>query len=183
MEQKGFSAGVLPGGLRGKQEIKILVCYMVNRFPNKLAKSDINNILQNYGLANYFETSQAFDEMVSAENIFKDENGLFYVSKSGEMIANELAGNLPLSVKEKAINGTEEYFKRVKSEKENKVTIKKNERGYDVTCSVLDGKFEMLKIKIYAPDIEAAMLIKNNFYKSPGNLYRNILAQLAAPED
>ena len=74
MKFDAFSAGVLPGGLRDKQEIKILICYLFNNFSQAMSKSDVAGILQSCGLVNYFETSQAFEEMVSAHNIIKNED-------------------------------------------------------------------------------------------------------------
>ena len=178
MSKKAFSAGVLPGGLQDRQEIKILICYIFNHFSFPLAKSDIADILQNYGLANYFETSQAFEEMVSANNIIKYDDRKYIISDTGKMIVEELSRNIPLTVREKAVKAVEEHFTRMKSEKENKVTIRKNANGYDVTCSVLDGDFEMMKLKLYAPDIVAATTIKNNFYKNPGEIYSDLLHKL-----
>ena len=182
MDKKAFSAGVLPGGLQDRQEIKILICYIFEHFSFPLAKSDIADILQNYGLANYFETSQAFEEMVSANNIIKYDDKKYVISKTGKMIVEELSRDIPLTVREKAIKAVEEHFHRMKSEKENKVTIRKSEHGYDVTCSVLDGDFEMMKLKLYAPDILAATTIKNNFYKNPSEIYSDILYRLTFSE-
>lgn len=182
MEHKAFSAGVLPGGLRDRQEIKILICYIYNHFSCPIAKSFITDILQNYGLANYFETSQAFEEMVSAKNIIRDDEDNYVISETGKMIAEELSRNIPLTVREKAVKAVEEYFKRLKSEKENKATIRKCEKGYEVTCSVLDGSFEMMRLKLYAPDMLAATMIKSNFYKNPSEIYSEILKKLASSE-
>ena len=182
MEHNAFSAGVLPGGLTDRQEIKILICYIFDNFSCPLAKSDITDILQNYGLANYFETSQAFEEMVSAHNIMKESDDKYVISETGKMIVEELYKSLPLTVREKAVKAVEEHFNRLKSEKENKVVIRKSEKGYEITCSVLDGKFEMMKLKLYAPDILAATTIKNNFYKNPSEIYNDILRKLTAIE-
>ena len=182
MDHKAFSAGVLPGGLNDRQEIKILICYLFDHFSCPVSKSFITDTLQNYGLANYFETSQAFEEMVSAKNIIKDDENNYVISQTGKMISEELSGNLPLTVREKAVKAGEEYFKRLKSEKENKATIRRCEKGYEVTCSILDGNFEMMRLKLYAPDMLSATMIKNNFYRNPSEIYSEILKKLTSSE-
>lgn len=178
MKFDAFSAGVLPGGLRDTQEIKILICYIFSNFSQPLSKSTVAGTLQNCGLANYFETSQAFEEMVSAHNILKNEDGGYTISETGKMVSDELSRSLPLTVREKAIKAVEEDLARKKSEEENKVIMRKIGNGYEVICSVLDGKFEMMKLKLYAPDIIAASTIKDNFYKNAGDIYCDIISKL-----
>lgn len=185
MEKNTFTEGIYPGGLNNKQEIKILICFILDKLSKPLKKSDITVILQNYGLANYFEASQAFSEMVANHNIITDEtdNNYYVIAESGKMIVEELSNTLPASVKEKALKSAELYLERVKSEQENKVTIKKNDWGYSVTCSVSGGEFNMLELTLYAPDINAASTIRDNFYKDPGNVYHNIIFMLTTDND
>lgn len=178
MDTQTFSAGVVPGGLRNKRDIKILICFLLGSLKKPLIKSDVICVLQEYGLANYFEASQAFDETVSGGNIVSDDTGYCELTSSGEMIAEELSGDLPFSVKEKVLISAEQYFNRVKNEKENKVSIKKTELGYSVTCTVSGGEFDMMNIMVYAPDMNSACAIRDNFYKNPSDFYHKIMAFL-----
>ncbi len=177
-----FSAGVAPGGLRDIQEIKILICYIFDKLDIHLRKSDITAILQNYALANYFEVSQAFSQMVLNNNLSIDpeDSNYYLITPSGKMISEELSDNLPLTVKEKALKSAENYLKRLKTEKENTVNIKKTPFGYTVNCKVSGGDFNMLEIKLYAPDITAATVIKNNFYKMPEKIYEDVVSMLTS---
>lgn len=180
MDKDTFNEGVSLGGLNEKQEIKILICFILDRLAKPLKKNDVTSILQNYGLANYFEASQAFSEMVVNNNICPDENdeNCYTITESGRMIVEELSGTLPATVKEKALKSAELYLERVKSEQENKVSITKNSMGYSVKCSVSDGEFNMLELTIYAPDITAASVIRDNFYKNPSEIYYSIMSLL-----
>ena len=177
MESKAFSAGVIPGGLRDKNEIKILICYIISKLNATLNKSDIVLVLQAYGLANYFEVSEAFFDLESSGSIKNGEKG-YEITPQGEMIVNELSKNLPLVVKDKALRAMKSYEERVKIEKENKVTVCESKYGYDVTCSVSGGEFDMMKLTLYTPDKEFADAIKSNFYKNPGKIYNKILSLL-----
>ncbi len=180
MEKDTFTEGVYPGGLNKKQEIKILICFILDKLKKPLKKSDITSILQNYGLANYFEASQAFSEMVANNNIAADQedNNYYVITESGKMIVEQLSDTLPASVKEKTLKSAELYLERVKSEQENKVTIKKTGWGYNVTCSISGGDFNMLELMLYAPDINAASMIRDNFYKNPGEIYNGVISML-----
>lgn len=184
MENNTFTEGVQPGGLNDKQEIKILICFIMDKLDKPLKKSDITSILQNYGLANYFEASQAFSEMVINASIVADEQDSSYyvITESGKMIVEELSKSLPVTVKEKALKNAESYLERARSEQENKVTIKKTGNGYNVTCSVSGGEFDMLKLTLYAPDINTSSVIRDNFYKDPGEIYNNIISILTSDD-
>lgn len=175
-----FSAGVAPGGLRNIQEIKILICYIFDKINTPLRKSDVSAILQNYSLANYFEASQAFSQMVLNKNlsVCPEDSNYYVITPSGKMISEELGDNLPLTVRENALKSAKAYFKRLKTEKENTVNIKKTQFGYTVNCKVSGGEFNMLEIKLYAPDITAATVIKNNFYKMPEKIYESVVSIL-----
>lgn len=180
MEQNAFTAGISPGGLTNNQEIKILICFLFDKVKFPLKKNDVTSVLQNYGLANYFEASQAFAEMEANKNIVlnSEETGEYSITPSGKIIVEELADMIPRSVREKALKSVDLYMSRLKSEKENKVLIKKNPRGYDVICKISGGEFNMLELKIYAPDMLEATIIRDNFYKSPETLYREIMSYL-----
>ena len=180
MEQNAFTAGIHPGGLTNHQEIKILICFLLDKIKFTLKKNDITSILQNYGLANYFEASQAFSEMVANNNIVLDseESGEYSITPSGKMIVEELSDMIPVSIREKALKSVDSYMSRLKSEQENKVIIKKNPRGYDVICKISGGEFNMLELKIYAPNLMEATIIRDNFYRSPETLYREIMTYL-----
>ena len=46
MEFDALTAGVKPGGLRSKQDIKLLICYLLSSIPQGLSKTDLINVLQ-----------------------------------------------------------------------------------------------------------------------------------------
>ena len=175
MVSKAFSAGVAPGGLRDKNEIKILICYIVEKMEIPLEKNDIILVLQAYGLANYFEVSEAFSDLESNGSIEKVDEKIS-ITPQGKIIVEELSQKLPATVRDKALKIIKAYGERMKIEKENKVIIRENKYGFDVTCIVSGGNFDMLKLTLYAPDKEFANTIKNNFYKNPGQVYNYILS-------
>ena len=175
MVSKAFSAGVVPGGLRDKNEIKILICYIIEKIQTPLEKNDIILVLQAYGLANYFEVSEAFWDLESNGSI-KHNSGAIEITPQGKIIVEELSKKLPSTVRDKALKSIQHYIERMKIEKENKVIIRENKCGFDVTCIISGGNFDMLKLTIYAPDKEFANTIKNNFYKNPGKVYEYILS-------
>ena len=180
MKSNAFSAGVNPGGLRSLQEIKLLICYILSTINAEIKKSDLISALQNAGISNYFETSEAFSDLISNKNLVETaKEEIYKVSESGKVIAEQLSGSLPHSVKIKSLEAINSFIKTEKSRSENTVKIEKSSKGYNVTCNISsDEKFDLMSFTIYVPEIEQAAKVKRNFYKNPGIVYRTMLALL-----
>lgn len=175
-----FTAGVAPGGLTDKNDIKLLICYVLSGIDNSLSKDDIISILKDNNLANYFEASDAFSDLISKGLIYieNDNDKLYTVTKEGKMIAKQLDISLPISVREKALKAALNILAKAKIQKENTVTIEKNDLGYLVNCNISGGNFNLMSLSLYVPDIMQANMVKDNFHKDPEILYSTMLAIL-----
>lgn len=182
-DKNSFSEGVEPGGLRSKQDVKILICYMFDKI-GQMRKQDALSALQEKGLVNYFVAGEAFSELLSGNNIkFDEASGKYAVSDSGKLISEQLSGSLPKSVRENAIICCENTLQRIKNEEENRAKIEKNDFGYNVSCSISGGDFDLLKFSIYVPDMQQAENVKNNFRNDPEGLYHAVLSVLTRKKE
>lgn len=175
-----FDEGVSLGGMRSKTEIRTLICYMLKSVGSPMRKDTIVNALMEKGLANYFETSSSFDDLVRNGNIelADADKNLYKNTSNGDMIATQLEDTLAPTVKERAIECALSLLRQEQIESENKVTITKCENGYNVTCKISGGDMELLNFTLYVPDITQARLIRKNFYKNPDMFYSVMIAML-----
>ena len=175
-----FDEGVSLGGMRSKTEIRTLICYMLKSVGSPMRKDTIVNALMEKGLANYFETSSSFDDLVRNGNIelTDADKNLYKNTSNGDMIATQLEDTLAPTVKERAIECALSLLRQEQIESENKVTITKCENGYNVTCKISGGDMELLSFTLYVPDITQARLIRKNFYKNPDMFYSVMIAML-----
>lgn len=175
-----FDEGVSLGGMRSKTEIRTLICYMLKSVGSPMRKDTIVNALMEKGLANYFETSSSFDDLVRNGNIelADTDKDLYKNTSNGDMIATQLEDTLAPTVKERAIECALSLLRQEQIESENKVTISKCENGYNVTCKISGGDMELLSFTLYVPDITQARLIRKNFYKNPDMFYSVMIAML-----
>lgn len=180
MSSNEFVAGVTPGGMHSKNDIKLLICYVLASVKCGISKADILSILQENRFANYFEAIDAFSDLLENNNIYcNDESANTYtVTKSGKLISDQLDVSLPLSVRERALSAALKVQSRVKREKENDVTIKKADCGYFVTCNVSGGDLNLMSTTLYVPDMMQAKMVKENFQKNPDILYNAMLSIL-----
>ena len=175
-----FDEGISLGGMRSKTEIRTLICYLYKSVGLPMTKDSVVNALMEKGLANYFETSSSFDDLVRNGNIkmTDEDKKLYFITENGDMIATQLEDTLAPTVKERAIECALSLLKREQIESNNKVTISKAENGYTVTCRISGGDMELLRFSLYVPDINQARLIRKNFYKDPDMFYSVMIAML-----
>lgn len=175
-----FDEGISLGGMRSRTEIRTLICYMYKSVGVPMSKDAVVNALMEKGLANYFETSSSFDDLVRNGNIeLKDEEKkLYFNTDNGNMIAIQLEDTLAPTVKERAVECALSLLKQERVESENKVTIEKSDNGYTVTCRISGGDMELLSFSLYVPDKQQARIIRKNFYKNPDMFYSVMIAML-----
>lgn len=178
MERDAFTGGVEPGGLWSKNDIRILLCYILANVNGPLSQEDISQIIQGKALANYFEAGDALASLLEQGNVARDEQGLYTVTPAGREIAQNLDAVLPLSVRDKALEAALRLMAEARARRENRVDIEETESGFRVTCHISGGKLDLMAISLYVPDKAQAQLVEKNFYKDPEGVYRLLLASL-----
>ncbi len=175
-----FDEGVILGGVRSKNEIRTLICYLYASVKTPMDKETVVEIIQAKGLANYFETSACFDDLIAHNNLAPtDENKKLYdITDNGRMVSEQLESTLANSVKEKAYTCALALLEKRRIEKENAVTISKTDKGYNVNCRISGGDVDLISIDIYAPDNKQAKVIKKNFHNNPELLYKVIMGTM-----
>lgn len=177
MKFDAFSAGIEPGGLRNTKEIRILICYLLVSIDAPLRKEDIIAILQENGLANYFEITTALSDLADKGSIITD-NGLCAAGESARLIAKQLDGSIPTAVRERTMAAALKLLAQVKRERENTVDITQTAHGCQVTCHISGGDMELMSVSLYVPDLQQASVVKRNFHDNPNMIYQAMLAVL-----
>ena len=133
MKQDAFSAGVEPGGLWHKNDIRILLCYIMASVGAPLSRQDLSRIIQEKGLANYFEAEDALASLVAQGNVAQEPDGCYTVTAAGREIAHSLDATLPLSVRDKALKAAFTLLAHAKAQREKQVALRVTETGLQVT--------------------------------------------------
>lgn len=178
MDYDAFTGGIEPGGLRTKNDIRILICYILNSVKAPLSRTDLSRILQEKSLANYFEVNDAISSLSAHGNITVDDDGCCLIQPTGAEIADSLDVTLPLSVRDKALEAALMLLSSAKIERENAVEIEKTPYGYNVTCHISGGEMDLMKISLYVPDLFQARMVKKNFHRNPGSIYKLLLSSI-----
>ncbi len=182
-----FDEGIAPGGLRSKYEIKTLICYLYYSVKENMSRDLIIEAIREDELANFFEVSAAFDELVADRNLIEcasdGSETVYSLSDNGKMIAEQLDSTLAYSVKDKAVRCALKLLADRKTARENFVDIERTESGFNVKCTVSGGDIDLLSFTLYAPDIEQAEIIKKSFLSYPSTVYKTMLALMTKDRD
>ncbi len=170
------------GGIRSTEKIKIIICYILVNTEDALSRSAIQSALYDNGIANYFEISQAIDDLLKVGAI-KEENTLLEVSEKGVQIAKDLKDELSVYIKNKATRAAALTVLHEKRQKENNIAITKiaaNKYRLDITMhSGLNSESEkLLSLSVFVTDELQAQTMKQSFINNPVKLYEKVIEAL-----
>ena len=182
MEYDAFDAGIELGGLRNRDDIRLLVCYLLKSVDSPMTRQMLNEAMQEDGLANYFEVGQAIEELLKTGNITADilgDDEVISVTEKGREAAEMLQTSLPKTVREKAVNSAIRLITKARVERENQIEVKKEENGgYTITFTLFDKKTQFMKLSVYVCDSLQLEQVKQNFINDPVKVYSTIITSL-----
>jgi hypothetical protein len=165
------------GGLYDRNDVKLLILYLLKNISKPLSSTNICDILLRYGLADYFVIAEAIEELIATCLVERIDECL-YITGNGEKTIEQLLKNIPLSVREKAMGSALETLSVIKKESQLLTDIKKTEEGYTVKCTIMDEGAEMLSVSLFVGNEFQAQIIQRNFLKNPESIYKGIIAEV-----
>lgn len=180
-EFDALSDGVEPGGLRNKDDIKVLICYLLNSARGRVPRDLIGDVMQDQGIANYFEAMDAVSELLQNGNITSDLDGekeYLEITDSGKRAVLQIEYTLPKTVREKAVRSMLKFLTLERNERENNVKIEPVNDGYSISFTMSDADTVLMELHMFVPDSDEAQKLKQNFIEDPARVYSTILAAL-----
>lgn len=182
MEFDAFDAGIELGGLRNRDEIRLLVCYLLKAIDKPISRTQINDAMLSNGLANYFEINQAIAELLKNGSIdmqLENDEETLVITERGREIADTLETSLPKTVREQAVNSAIKLMTMAKRMRENKIeTEKLPGGGYNVTFGLQSGEETLMQLTVFVADSMQLEMVKKNFLEDPVKLYSSIITAL-----
>ena len=175
-----LTQGIEPGGLTTSHETRSLICYLFRSLRSELTAEQVNDILQEDGLVNYFELSCAVADLTRSGHLSLSKDGKrLSITEKGIGAANTFEKTLPFTVKEKAVRAGIKLLARQKRDRENKVEIVPCENGCTLNIKMLlDQNNDLLNLSMLLPDRAQAQVMKEQFLSDPELFYKGILALL-----
>lgn len=177
---QGFDAGVEPGGLYSSHEIKLLIGYLLIGAGEPMPRGDVLDVICGGGMANFFNTSAAIDELIQLDNLIEQDDGTLLLTETGSQAASLLADRLPYTLRERSVAAALRLLSRRRHERDNDVTIVPAEgtNGFVVTCTVGKEQPPLLSFSLLVADEYQADMVRENFLRDPLLLYQSTLSVL-----
>ena len=182
MSQDSFKAGIEPGGLTSRSEVRSLICYLASCYDKPIPKSVLLDALTYTGIANYFDIIESISDLLNAKLIHEEDDG-YLISNDGLYVVDALYRELPLTIREKAIEATRQNLLLYYKTQQHAAIIEKIKDGYLVHCSIKDSSTTFFSLSLYAPTFEYAKNIKRNFILNAENIIGTIISQMTSGED
>lgn len=180
-EFDALSDGIEPGGLRNKDDIKVLICYLLKSARGRVSRDLLGDVMQDQGIANYFEAMDAVSELLQSGNItsnFEDDREFLEITDSGSRAVLQIEHTLPKTVREKAVRSMLKFLTLERNERENNVKIDPTDGGYNMSFTMSDGDIVLMELHMFVPNSDEAQRLKDNFIEDPARVYSTILAAL-----
>ncbi len=175
-----LTSGIEPGGLTTSYEIKALVCYLFRSLNSPLTSDEVNNILQEDGLANYFEVSSAISDLERLGHLgLSEDTKTLFLTNSGKEMAKDFERAIPYTVREKAARAGVKFLAKKKRDTYNKATVERNGDAYILNVQMkLNENADLLSLKLTLGDYAQAEEMKKQFLSDPELFYKGVLSLL-----
>lgn len=173
-----FMQGVEPGGLHTSQEIKVLICYLLRGAEVSLTQDQLLEVVSGSGMANFFDTADAIEELLRRGLLCKDEAERLSVTDSGRQVAESLVSMIPYTLRERSVSLALQTAAEQRRVRENRVEVEPNAHGFAVTCTVGVEEPPLMRFTVQVADREQASLVRSRFLADPEMLYRTLFTIL-----
>lgn len=170
-----FMGNVKDGGLRSVTSIYILVSYLVSNLNGKVSRENLLEATNDTMLANYFEMSDAITKLLKSGTLKENEDGMLYMDQKDASEVELIEKDLALTVRERCIKACQRIIARETYKRENKVSVEKCENGYKALLRVSDKDSDFMKLELFAPTEEQALMLKEKFISDPVSVYETLI--------
>ena len=174
-----FTAGVRPGGLTNSTEIRLLLCYLVKN-AGPITRTEIENALMEEALVNYFEIGSCLDD-IARQQLVTTDGDRYTITDKGRKVAQELAYDLPRTVRESAIRAVMQIRSWRHRAASNRAVVQEKDGQFSVVCSIADMGSDVFRMELAMPDKLTAEMIKNNFIAHGSDIFPKLLNALTQP--
>ncbi len=167
--------------------LNILLCYLLYKIDRPVSPDQLYDIAIGTGIINYFYYQDSIgyllkNGLVSSE---KDEKGCetYILEPKGRECAKQLKKYAPKSYRDKLVLAALRYFTRLKYEKELKIEYEPVGNGYYLHVRCVDTGFDLMDLRLYAPDLTQAKLIGEKIRLNPAGFYGKVIEVALSTEE
>jgi hypothetical protein len=163
-------------------EVKVALCFLLEKIPVKVPEQELDKLIFDLDFINYFLYAEALEELIINDSLAR-VNGFIELREKGREAADVLKKSVHFHYRKRLVEAAFRYNFEREVEQTVKVSIEKANAGVNVNAVIGDGKLELLKMSVYAPDMEQAEFISSKIKANPVEFYRTVLDTLLKQEN
>ncbi len=169
------------GGLHSLGDVKALILYILLSASCPLNQTNLTEIVLNDGLVDYFDFSQAIQELLQEgllDIVSPEESNTYIITNVGKQTEQIYERNLPFIVKKKVLAALTKTLAKIKRDSNTYTEISPCPAGFLVTCRLTENEQILLEYSVLVPDQLQAHMIADQFSKFPTEKYQAILSSV-----
>ncbi len=158
--------------------VKILLCFFLKQIDRPVTPDQLTEIATCDGIVNYFYYTEAVNSLLEAGTIkveMIDGEDFYVLSEIGRNGADSFKTLVPKLFRNKILESGLKLFAKLKFKKNVSCEIIECASGYLVECICRDMDIVFMDLKLFAPDLEQAELLKEKILLNPSDFYGNVL--------
>lgn len=166
--------------------IKILLCFLLDRLNRPVTENQLCEIAIESEIVNYFYYSEALAELINTGAVSRktiDGEEQLILEPNGRMSSEQFNQYIPVYFRKRLLTSALWYFAELRRESNFSSKIYETENGYEVSCTIKDTSYDLMRITFYAPDADQADIIKNKIMNNPAEFYKNVLEYAISNEE
>ncbi|MCH5349153.1 MAG: DUF4364 family protein [Oscillospiraceae bacterium] len=165
---------------------KVLLCFVLEKLNRPIEEKQLYEVAMDSGVVNYFYYTEALDDLLKNGSVSRQEHdGSVYIvlEEKGRWGADYFNDTVPYYFRKQLLTAALRYFAKLRREDEADIEIIPEDNGCKVRCTIKDGKLELMKLDLYAPDDDQAQLIKEKIMLDPTGFYSRIIGYTLGLEE
>lgn len=164
--------------LSSVHDVKISICYMLDKLDRPVTEEQLYEIVLNSEVINYFFYTEAMAELLKSGAVSKKSiNGTEYIllEEKGRLSSEYYNEFISYYFRKRILRAAFSFFARIKRESDAELSIRQLHNGCEVDCTIKDASFDLMRLSIYAPDMDQAEMIKEKIRLNPAGFYNKII--------
>ncbi|MDR3313560.1 MAG: DUF4364 family protein [Oscillospiraceae bacterium] len=174
-----LTAGVAPGGLYNREQIRLLLCWLALRLPAPLTVQQAEQCFMEEKLANYFEFRAGLEGLLASGQLEAERAAgatLLRLPDRYHHAVEELVRELPRQACDRALLRAEQIQEQERLERDNQISVYPlRGGGFLMTFRQGSGSDTLMSVTVYLADREQVERVRARFLENPGRLYEAVL--------
>ena len=166
------------GSITDQERARLLILYGLKSLGQLIPYDSLVELMIDSEEINYFDFVNDFDALIASGHIDSfEDNGVKVVciTPIGEETLETLEKRIPYSIREKTAKNAIKITSKLRFKSQVYADTAETEKGYTVTCNILEEDEPMLKLTLGVANKMQAQSIAESFEKDPQKYYSSII--------